>query len=149
MFFPFRQSEQIKLVAFRNKNPEDIPGSELQAYLDKIKIGITNFSENDFDEVATLDSVAIDALTDIIYNYSYKKEPYSSHDTACYEPRNAIIFTDGQSKIIAFIELCFGCDKFRSSHKELDLGKYCINKFDLLKEIFAKSNIKFGITTEE
>jgi hypothetical protein len=146
--FPFSETAQIKLIAFESKNIE-ITGEELSKHLNSIKLKMDVFNPSNYTEVATLNSNQINQLTDIIYNYSYKKMPYSFGDTKCYEPRNAIIFLDKNNLIISYIEICFGCDRYRTSSPELNLGKDCTEKFEMVKSIFKECKIEYGITRRD
>jgi hypothetical protein len=61
-------------------------------------------------------------------------------------PRNAIFFLDKNNIIIAYIEICFECEAIRTSDKELYLGEYCSDKYNLIKSIFKENNINYGVT---
>jgi hypothetical protein len=145
--YPFGNTAQIVVVSHRTKN--GMIGEELQKYLDSIKIGVDTFNIKEFEEHINLNLSQIEKLTDIIVNYSHKGKEYSISDTMCYQPRNAIIFLDINNKIIGFIEICFGCNHLRTSDKRIDIGDYCTRKYDLLKDIFRESGIKYGITEVE
>ncbi|KAF2515282.1 hypothetical protein [Flavobacterium foetidum] len=67
----------------------------------------------------------------------------------CYMPRNAVLFLDANNKIIAYLEICFGCDNYRSSDKRLNIGEYCNTKYKMLKSIFENSSIKYGISIDD
>lgn len=146
--FPFSETSQIKLISFESKNGEPT-GNELMKHLDSLKLKTDSFNPLFYTEVATLNNIQINRLTDIIYNYSYKKKPYDFGDVKCYEPRNAIIFLDSKNIVIAYIEICFGCDHFRSSSTELSLGKDCTEKYEMIKSIFKECKIEYGITRRE
>ncbi|MEM0544091.1 hypothetical protein WFZ85_15990 [Flavobacterium sp. j3] len=146
--FPFSETSQIKLISFESKKLE-FTGEELSNHLNSIKLKIDLFDPTIYTEVATLSSVQINKLTDIIYNYSYKKFPYSVGEAKCYEPRNAIIFLDKNNYIISFIEICFGCDRYRTSSQELNLGEECTEKFEMIKSIFKECKIEYGITRRD
>jgi len=146
--FPFSEASQIKLISFESKNGEPT-GNELMKYLDAVKLQTDAFNPAFYTEVATLNSIQINRLTDIIYNYSYKKMPYALGDGKCYEPRNAILFLNRNNIIISYIEICFGCNHFRSSSTALSLGKDCTEKYEMIKAIFKECNIEYGITRRE
>lgn len=146
--FPFSEASQIKLISFESKNGEPT-GDELMKHLDYVKLKTDSFNPLFYTEVATLNSIQINRLTDIIYNYSYKKKPYAIDDVKCYEPRNAIIFLDSNNIIISYIEICFGCNHFRSSSTELSLGKDCTEKYEMIKSIFKECKIEYGISRKE
>lgn len=145
--FPFENTSQILIVSHRTKN--GMIGEELQKYLNSIKINQDTINFKEFEQVEKLNLSQIEKLTDIILNYSHKGKVYAMSNTMCYEPRNAFIFLDRNDKVLGFIEICFGCDHLRTSDKRIDIGDYCEQKYELLKDIFRESGIKYGITEVE
>ncbi|WP_264559330.1 hypothetical protein [Flavobacterium sp. N2270] len=143
--FPFSKSDKIKIISFKDRMVGGV-GDELQNHINSIKIKQDTFNFSFYDEVMTLDSLQINKLTDIIYNYRYKKKPYLIRGKSCYMPRNAIFFLDKNNIIISYIEICFECEAIRTSETKLNLGEYCSEKYDLIKSIFQEKNIKYGIT---
>lgn len=146
--FPFSKSSQIKLISFKDKS-EEVSGQSLIEHTRSIKLGKDVFNPELYNETATLKSEQINNLTDIIFNFTYKKMPYAAEDIKCYIPRNAILFLDADNRIIAYLELCFSCKHFRSSDKKFSIGEYCGTKYDMLKSIFERSGIKYGISEIE
>ncbi|MBE8725713.1 hypothetical protein C4F50_12225 [Flavobacterium sp. KB82] len=147
-YFPFAEASQVKIISFRDKGDlNEMPGQQLIRHLLSLKMGKDLFNEALYDETAVLTSEQINQLSDIIFNFSYTKLPIEDYDVYCYNPRNAIFFLDAENHIIAYIELCFGCNKYRSSDKRLSLGDYCTEKYDMIKAIFEKSHIVYGIST--
>ena len=147
-YFPFSKSSQIKIISFKDKSDGPV-GQDLIKYMESIKLGKDIFSPNLYEEIATLTPQQINHLTDIIFNYSHKKEPYAIAQAGCYMPRNVIFFMDENNIIIAWLELCFGCDNYRTSDKKLTIGEYCDQKYDMLKSIFKEAKIQYGITITE
>lgn len=145
--FPFNETDQVKLISFRSKETEDA-GDELKRDMDSIVLKQSFFDPAKYDEVATLNTLQIDKLTDVIYNYKFKKEPYVISGANCYMPRNAITCLNNKGQIIAYMEICFGCENSRSKPKEFNTGEYCSNKYDLIKAIFKECKIEYGITYE-
>ena len=145
--FPFSKSDKIKIISFKDKMVGGV-GDELQNHINSIKIKQDTFNYSFYDEVIALDSLQINKLTDIIYNYRNKKKPYVIRGKSCYMPRNAIFFLDKWNVIIAYIEICFECEAIRTSDTKLNLGEYCSEKYELIKTIFKDSNIKYGIVEE-
>jgi hypothetical protein len=143
--FPFSEAEKIKIVSFKGKMVGRI-GDELQEHINSISIKKDTFNLSFYSEIATLNSLQINKLTDVIYNYRYKKSPYLTIVKSCYMPRNAIFFLDKNNIIIAYIEICFECEAIRTSDKELYLGEYCSDKYNLIKSIFKENNINYGVT---
>jgi hypothetical protein len=146
--FPFCKSSQIKLISFKD-SLEEVSGQALIKHINSIKLGKDVFNPELYNETATLTSEQINKLTDIIFNFTYKKMPYAAEDIKCYIPRNAVLFLDADNKIIAYLEICFSCRHFRSSDKRLSIGEYCNTKYDMLKSIFENSGIKYGISEIE
>ena len=146
--FPFSKSSQIKLISFKD-NLEEVSGQALIKHISSIKLGKDVFNSELYNETATLTSEQINNLSDIIFNFTYKKMPYASEDIKCYIPRNAVLFLDVDNKIIAYLELCFSCKHFRSSDKRFSIGEYCDTKYDMLKSIFESNGIKYGISEIE
>lgn len=150
-FFPFSEASKIKIISFSlgNKNRDVMPGTELIRHIESIKIGKDVFNEALYDETATLTPEQTNELSDLIFNFSYTKLPLEDSEVYCYNPRNAIFFLDAENHIMAYIEICFGCNKYRTSDKRFSLGDFCNEKYDMLKAIFEKSNIKYGISVIE
>ncbi|OYU83255.1 MAG: hypothetical protein CFE24_12060 [Flavobacterium sp. BFFFF2] len=143
--FPFSAAKHIKLISLENNNGIRT-GSELMAHLDAIQLKRDCFNPLFYTEVATLNKVQINRLTNIIYNYSYKKKPFTFGDLKCYEPRNAILFLDNNDTIIGFLEICFECHHFRASSEAISLGTYCAEKYNMLQSIFKDGHIEYGIS---
>jgi hypothetical protein len=64
----------------------------------------------------------------------------------CYQPRNAIIFYNKSSEIIAVIEVCFECEKMQFFPKAFKVNYDCTNKFELFRKFFLQNGIKYGAT---
>ncbi|MGC4041802.1 MAG: hypothetical protein QM710_13730 [Flavobacterium sp.] len=146
--FPFSKSTQIKLISLKSKS-EEIVGQDLIKHIDSIRIGKDIFKPEFYTEVATLNTAQTNELTNVIFNYTYKKKPYSISAANCYMPRNAILFLDNNNVIIAYLEFCFSCDGFRTSSKDFGIGEYCSEKYEMIKAIFKESEIVYGITETE
>jgi hypothetical protein len=125
---------------------EEVSGQSLIEHTRSIQLGKDFFNPELYNETATLSSEQINKLSDIIFNFTYKKIPYAMEDIKCYIPRNAILFLDADNRIIAYLELCFSCKHFRSSDKKISIGEYCSTKYEMLKSVFESSGIKYGIS---
>lgn len=84
----------------------------------------------------------------MIFNLGTKKKNLDNYASKYYTPRNAILFFDENDELFGFLEICFQCNRFRKSTKEIDLYNSCGEKLYLLKEQFAKAGIKYGIINE-
>lgn len=142
--FPYNISEKVVIVSYQNHVP-GIIGEELQKYLDKIvNKKISSEDLNEFKEIKILDRSEIIKLSDIIYNNGYKSKPTIYEGAKCYSPQNAILFINKEEKLFGFIELCFGCSKFRTTDNKITLGDECSQKYNLIKEFFKENNITYG-----
>ena len=139
-FYPFDTSTVIKIVSFDNL------GDSAFAHVLPIKNAEIDFSK--ITENKTLNSEQIDALTNILYNVTYKGEIFFLWGTGCYNPRNAILFYDSHEHLLEFIELCFECHEQRLSSDKIQLGDLCNQKSNLLKDYFLKAGIEIGTIKE-
>lgn len=145
--YPFNKAKEIKIISFTNINiirdslivetQDEIPKTNGKIDLSKVK------------EIETLTSSDIDELSDIFYNFGYKENPKIQVNIKCYEPRNAILFLNEKGEIFEYIEICFECKKTVESSKKISLGEMCNQKLEMIKQIFKKRNIKFGIIDEK
>lgn len=98
-------------------------------------------------EKVVLADEQIDSLTSLLYNVGIKPipgiEPVGTN-YKCYEPRNGILFLNSAGKAFEYIEICFACERTRKSSNLVNEGQYCSTKYDLLKNFFLKTGIKYG-----
>ncbi|MEO6521745.1 MAG: hypothetical protein ABIN91_08705 [Mucilaginibacter sp.] len=156
-FYPFNKAVQVKLVAFyglSDPNVQVFVDSVAQKAPKKINYWKYPFNGNETDttqfiEVKLLNKVQVNKLTDILYNIDQRAIDYNIiyNQYACYEPRNAIVFTNSKGKIFAHIEICFECRKISTRPEKMNIGGYCEGKLDLLKSYFASSGIIYGVDT--
>jgi hypothetical protein len=67
--------------------------------------------------------------------------------SACYMPRNLILFRDNKDKIIAYKEFCFSCSGSYSSKNIEKYSEFCLKD---MNSLFRKFGIKyFGDTPEQ
>ncbi|WDF76109.1 hypothetical protein PQ469_19655 [Mucilaginibacter sp. KACC 22773] len=97
-------------------------------------------------EVKTLSIADIYKLTNIIYNTDYKKVLPNAVSIGhnCFEPRNGIIFLNKKGSVIDYLEICFECKQYESKYNKLDVGEYCTQKFDMLRQFFKSVGVKYG-----
>jgi tetratricopeptide (TPR) repeat protein len=100
-----------------------------------------------FFEVKRVDEKDKDELFKILVNYDYSPSATNIKSTAyfCYDPRNAILFVNKRGQIIGYVEICFECNGYKVMPRNLEIGRFCDEKFNALKEQFAKSGIDYGI----
>lgn len=141
--YPFNITAQIQFVSFKGGvyliDNEIVRQDSLPRINDTILY-------SKLTEVKTLTLPQVDNLTDIFYNYGFKGPTYTITETACYNPRNAILFLDKNNKVIEFIEICFECQKTSQSSDKVSLGEMCEQKLGMLFDLFKKVGIAYGIT---
>lgn len=134
--YPFNKAKEIKLISFKAD--------------DFIPVKNKNINYSRVIESQILSPGQTDELTDILYNIgfdpNFKVENRVMDYASCYEPRNGILFLNSEGKAFEFIEMCFGCDKTRTSSNKVKEGVFCSRKFDLLKYFFQNTGIKYGFT---
>lgn len=145
---PFSDAVKVKVVSFKPKL------GQKGEYVFEIPKTNNQIDTTQFHESHTLNLLEEQELLDILmnYNYSQKAEAISSTRSTCdYFPRNAILFCDTKGNIIAYIEICFQCsiyELYPERHtfpKSLRVGEFCGNKWNMVKELFFKSGLKFGV----
>jgi hypothetical protein len=139
-FYPFNIAKEIKLISFGDRDSDEIGG--------RLPIDNGQINYNEAREVISLSKSQIDSLTDIMYNFGYKGIFHTYGKRHCYAPRNAILFIDSNSKIFAFIELCFQCDGFRISSEKVKTGDFCNQKYQMLKDFFYRNGVSYGASGE-
>ena len=148
-FYPFKNANQIQLVSFKSSF-DTIVG---EYYKDSLPRMNDTVCYSKLFELKILISSQIDTLTDLIYNYGFKfkykpkgKVYFIGSILECYNPRNAILFVDKDNKVFEFIEICFECERTRTSSDNLSLGVDCNQKLQLIKSFFEDTGIEYGIT---
>ena len=146
MKYPFNKFKKIILVSYL---AQPISKEEPGVYA---HIGLPK--ENDticyskLHEMVTLNMEQVDSLTNILFNVGFKGRTFLISEMNCYDPRNAILFIDSNNKAFEYIEICFGCDKFEPSSNKIYFGEICEQKFELLRNFFSISGIKYGTSHE-
>ena len=138
-FFPFNSATTIKLVSFSDTSRIYTPIAVNNFVIDYSKV----------IESTTLSNAGIDSLTDILYNVGLTPVKGLRFEIAdpggkCYNPRNAILFIDGQGKVTQYIEFCFECHRYYLSSIKIKNTVYCEQKYDLLKNYFLEQGIRYG-----
>ena len=141
--YPYNISAKVVLATYLPKEKGvSVMGSEMQDYFRSLKEDRNLFDKKRFKEFIYLNDNQKNELTDIIFNYGYKKNLNIDMHSLCYMPNNAILFLDKDDNLLEFIEICFDCDQFRTSNEEITLGDKCMQKMNLLDDFFLKSGIK-------
>lgn len=141
--YPYNISAKVVLATYLPKEKGvSVMGSEMQDYFRSLKEDRNLFDKKRFKEFIYLNDNQKNELTDIIFNYGYKKNLNIGMNSLCYMPNNAILFLDKDDNLLEFIEICFDCNEFRTSNEEITLGDKCMQKMNLLDDFFLKSGIK-------
>jgi len=147
--YPFNLTTEVRLVSFRD-NIDTING-QIEYGRDSLPRMNDTICYSRLFEIKKLTFAEVDRLTDIFYNYGIPYHPpdgkfYIGSVAQCYNPRNAILFFDRNGKAFEFIEICFECKQTRESSDKISLGQMCDQKLDMIKDIFKKAGIEYGIT---
>lgn len=131
--------EKVLLVSYRFPRTGEGWGDTTDQGLDRLilddKIGYNHFLEE-----IILDSVQLDSLKRILFNFE-GDEGYFAAD--CYKPRHCVYFLDPQQKVLGFIEICLECSNTSSSSDELSIrSKF---QLDRLEDFMAWCGIKYNI----
>lgn len=162
-FSPFSKAAKVRLISFHEgenipihiTEPGTINVPDIVPTEDTMQVFSPMAKDNFFVnycrvmEMRDLSKVAIDSLTDIMYNVGRKRmklpDDYANPGATCYSPANAILFLDNKGKVTEYIEICFHCHKYYYSSSETRKVDYCDQKWDMLKKYFFSQGIKFGI----
>lgn len=152
-FFPFNSSAAIKLISFSLSSDVNDPTDNAPAVFTPVAPGYYKLNNSRVKESKTLSASAIDSLTDIMYNVGYTPVKLSFRisdpGASCYNPHNAILFTDAQGTVNQYIELCFECQRYYLSSSKIKNTVYCDQKYELLKTFFLSQGIKYGTERKE
>ena len=101
-------------------------------------------------ETKQLTQKQINELTYIIDNTDYKvHNNYIIGNYSCFIPRNGFVFFDKNGKPFDYIEICFECKGYQSLSGKLNVGAYCTQKFNILRQFFIDVGIKYGTNNVE
>jgi len=131
--YPFNKAKSVVLISY--KENEGLPVQNRRV------------NNNKIIEKVTLRPSQIDNLTKTLYNVIYtpiKARVRTLGGYSCYEPRNGILFLDAQGKVFEDIAICFACEHTRTSSGRINEGDYCSTKYELLRNFFITSGIKYG-----
>lgn len=133
--YPFNIADTVKIVSFRY-------------HFNNYPIDSNTFITDSLIDIRTLNESEVDVMTDIIYNNFYKRKPNYLEVAGCFWPRHAILFIDDKGKLLESVLICFSCDRYRLSSKNIDFGDRCLQKMNKLKSFFKLKGIKFGLDKE-
>jgi len=144
-FYPFNKTSDIKIVSFSSSSIQLVGEKEQQFGLPKANDTICYKKTH---EAVSLTSAQIDSLTDILYNVGYNGPVHTISESECFNPRNAIVFLNKKGKILAYIEICFECERYQASNKQVTIGEICTPKYELLRKFFVSLGINYGTLTQ-
>jgi len=149
-FTPFSKAITIKLISFHVPIDGALPGEENPPPYTPIAPDNFKINNERIIESKVLSEIAIDSLTDIMYNVGFTpmkiKPKFTIADSgaSCYNPRNAILFIDANGVLTHYIEFCWECGRYYLSSSKIKNTTYCEQKLDMLKTFFLTQGIKYG-----
>lgn len=141
-FYPYNKAVKIQAVSF------DGYSNGKGLLIERLPIKHDTVCYSQLKEIVTLTQAQTDSLTDIVFNIGYKGPFFSERDDCCFMPHNAILYINSKGKVFAWMEVCFMCDAFEGSKKNITIGEPCNEKYDLLKKWFIDLGIKKGTADE-
>jgi len=157
--FPFSKAKKILLVsyadyAFRIPPEDDTIVAPPPLGINRYVIREEGFKDRVYNTIEEVDLELSDVqlLSNIVVNFRLKKfkKGLLVAGSLCYEPRNSILFFDENNDIICCLEICFDCwESFMRSDPD-NLTQFddvygCEGKLELIRELFRKNGIKYGI----
>lgn len=156
--FPFNKAKKVLLIAYDDYTLKAVPRDTSKILSPKVIskweakwIDDTMKKYTAIEEVKLLQP-DIDKLSNILVNYTLKKNPRHNYliGSSCYFPRNAILFLDENENVVSCLEICFECAQSVFFPDPADLNQYaqveeCYPRLQLIKEIFNKNGIKYGV----
>ncbi len=138
--YPFSKAKSVKIVSF-----EALPDSNGQIITgaNKLPMKLNRVDVSKLNEIIQLNSLEIDSLTNILYNFGYNGKVLIERGS-CFNPRHAIIFFDNANVDFAFIELCFECNVYQTSSSLVQTGDFCTEKYNMLESYFKNRGIRNG-----
>jgi len=173
---PFASAKKVVLISFfssaYNEKILDSKGSHLVADDSLTVAGILQMQvKREFDishlqpngktkkyaalEVVDLPAADKDSLSRWFFNYRPKKAvgDLPMRPVEKYTPRNAVLFMDG-NRVIAYIEVCFECSQYRlfphaQWFNEQSQVQGCEGRYEILKQLFRRKGIGYGVNFEK
>jgi len=157
-FYPFSKAVKIVAVSYKCEfPPDDLPDTLSKKLNDTIfdaglHINNGRLNQTSIKEIRYLNPSQINKLTNIIYNTDFKVQIVfnSIIGSACYDPRNALLFYDKDGKVFDALEICFQCRESHSISDRITVGTLCTQKYELLRRFFLSLGINYGtkVTTD-
>jgi len=103
-------------------------------------------------EMAELNAIEKDSLSRWFFNYRTNggAKEMTMKTVKSYTPSNAVLFLDSSDKVVAYIEVCFECSRYVIKpdvawFSQMGLLEGCNGKFDILRKMFRKKGIGYGV----
>lgn len=129
--YPYTKTVSIKVVSFKDS---EIPRTDKRIDFQKMF------------EVKTLNADLSNKMIDILANYVSTST--TMEVAFCYEPRNAVMLLDKDEKVIACVEICFECQRYKIYPEHKLFGFFCNEKLDAIQGIFMRAGIMYGMKVE-
>lgn len=136
-YYPFNKAKKVFLVSLNDKDWKLNYYSKSPKIIDISKAKASK----------QLNKTEINKLTDLFYNYGYKKMELVktiSQEFECSELKNAIVFVDEKDKPFEYIAFSFDCEKIEFSSQKISYGDECTIKRELVKQFFISNGIETG-----
>lgn len=134
----YKETVTVRLGAFTVGNNSHLP----------LKHG--NVDVESFFELKTLNDADKNDLFKVLINYDFLPDKINTVKKTvvfCYDPKNAILFCDNNGAVIGYVEICFECFGYKVYPSSLRVGEFCDEKFEMVKNIFKRNGIQYGISS--
>ncbi|MBD3581057.1 hypothetical protein [Flavobacterium selenitireducens] len=103
-------------------------------------------------EMAELNSIEKDSLSRWFFNYrtNGSSKEMTMKSVKSYVPNNAVLFLDAADRVVAYIEVCFDCQRYVIKpdvawFTQMGLLAGCDGKYEVLRQMFRKKKIGYGV----
>lgn len=154
--YPFSIAAKILAISYVGKFPPApsidsagnlIPDQEQISNTDRgITIKKRRLKYNNVKQWKVLNRDQLIKFTDIILNYSYSgiKDYLTRGTSACFDPRNSIVFLDKNNRVIDHLDICFSCHGSKSASGKINIGIECTQKYRMLQNFFIGVGVPYG-----
>lgn len=136
-FYPFNKAKKVLLISLHDKDWKLDYNAKSSKIID-ISKAISSKQLNKAD---------LNRLTDLFYNYGFKKMELvktMKEEYECSGLKNAIIFLDEKGNPFEYIAFAFDCDEVEFSSQKVSYGDDCTTKRGLLEQFFISNGIETG-----
>jgi hypothetical protein len=140
---PYAEAGHIEIFSFRDRSDTSSKstGKEygiMDLLNDTIyQIGDWKLNTKVIRDRIVLNKAQANELTDLLAADQCETDGGST----CYDPRHVIVFFDKRKAAFAYIEICFSCTNYETSHPiALD---FCYEKATALEKLFANYGVKY------